>query len=70
MQEAWQWKQRLGGAMRQAGIIAAAGIHALRHHVDRLAQEYENARRLASRIAGSPGIEIDPEAVETNIVPL
>ncbi len=68
IQEAWQWKQRIGGAMRQAGIIAAAGIHALRHHVDRLAQDHENARRLAGQIAGSPGIEINPETVETNIV--
>ena len=68
VQEAWQWKQRIGGAMRQAGIIAAAGIYALRHHVDRLAEDHRSARRLAERIAGSPGIGVNPEEVETNIV--
>ena len=68
IEEAWQWKQRIGGAMRQAGIIAAAGIHALRHHVSRLAQDHENARRLALQIAEIPGLGIDLESVETNIV--
>jgi len=68
IEEAWQWKQRLGGAMRQAGIIAAAGIYALQNHVDRLEEDHRNARRLAERIEGAPGIAIDPEAVETNIV--
>lgn len=66
--QAWQWKQRLGGAMRQAGIIAAAGIYGLRHQVDRLAEDHENAKRLAYGIAGTPGLEIDPGVVETNIV--
>ena len=68
IEEAWQWKQRIGGAMRQAGIIAAAGIHALRHHVSRLAEDHTNARHLAHRIAEIPGLEIDLESVETNIV--
>ena len=68
IQDAWQWKQRIGGAMRQAGIIAAAGIYALRHNVDRLAEDHRNAKRLAERVAGAPGIEVDPETVETNIV--
>ena len=49
--EAWQWKQRLGGAMRQAGVIAAAGIYALEHHVERLAEDHANARHFAERIA-------------------
>ena len=54
--------------MRQAGIIAAAGIYALRHNVDRLAEDHANARRFATRIAGAPGIQVYPDAVETNIV--
>src|SRR6266566_213087 len=45
--EVWRWKQRLGGSMRQAGICAAACIHALDHHVDRLAEDHANARALA-----------------------
>jgi threonine aldolase len=65
--EAWQWKQRIGGAMRQAGIIAAAGIYALEHHVERLAEDHRLAKLLAERIASAPGISIDPEAVETNM---
>lgn len=66
--EAWQWKQRIGGAMRQAGIIAAAGIYALNHYVDRMAEDHANAKRLAKGIAGASGIAIDPDAVETNMV--
>ena len=66
--KAWQWKQRLGGAMRQAGIIAAAGIYGLRHQIERLQEDHENAKRLAQGIAGAPGIGIDPGVVETNIV--
>ncbi len=66
--EAWQWKQRIGGAMRQAGIIAAAGTYALRHHVERLAEDHQNAKRFAERISGAPGIAVDPDAVETNMV--
>jgi threonine aldolase len=66
--EAWRWKQMLGGAMRQAGMIAAAGLHALDHHVERLADDHARARRLAEGLAGLPGVEIDPATVETNIV--
>lgn len=66
--EAWQWKQRIGGAMRQAGIIAAAGTYALDHHVDRMAEDHANAKRLANGIAGAPGIDIDVDGVETNMV--
>lgn len=65
---AWQWKQRIGGAMRQAGIIAAAGIYALEHHVERMAEDHANAKHLAKGIAKAPGIEIDLEGVETNMV--
>jgi threonine aldolase len=66
--EAWRWKQRLGGAMRQAGIMAAAGLHALEHHVERLAEDHANARALAAGLARLPGIALEPAAVETNIV--
>jgi threonine aldolase len=68
IEEAWRFKQRYGGAMRQAGIVAAAGIYALRHHVDRLVEDHEQARRLARGLAGIRGIALDPDLVETNIV--
>ncbi len=68
IQEAWQWKQRIGGAMRQAGIIAAAGIYALDHHVERMAEDHAHAKRLAKGIEGAPGIVIDVAGVETNMV--
>jgi threonine aldolase len=66
--EAWRYKQMWGGAMRQAGVIAAAGLYALDHHVDRLADDHANARRLAEGLAAIDGITIDPATVETNIV--
>ena len=66
--EAWRYKQMLGGAMRQAGIIAAAALYALDHHVDRLAEDHANARRLAEGLAELPQVSIDADAVETNIV--
>jgi threonine aldolase len=66
--EAWRWKQMLGGAMRQAGIVAAGGLYALDHHVDRLADDHARARRLADGLAALPDVEIDPATVETNIV--
>ena len=62
------WKHRLGGAMRQAGVLAAAGLHALDHHVERLAEDHHNARRFAARVAAVPGVELDPAEVETNLV--
>jgi threonine aldolase len=68
IEEAWRYKQALGGAMRQAGIIAAGGVYALRHHVERLAEDHEHARLLARGIADLPGIALDPALVETNIV--
>jgi threonine aldolase len=68
IEEAWRFKQRFGGAMRQAGIIAAAGVYALRHHVKRLAEDHERARRLAQGLAALPGVTLDPAQVETNIV--
>jgi threonine aldolase len=66
--EAWRYKQMMGGAMRQAGVLAAAGLHALDHHVERLADDHANARRLADGLAEIEGIRIDPARVETNIV--
>jgi threonine aldolase len=68
IEEAWRYKQRFGGAMRQAGIIAAAGVYALRHHVDRLAEDHQRARLLGEGLAELPGISLDPNHVETNIV--
>jgi threonine aldolase len=66
--DAWRLKQQMGGAMRQAGIIAAGGVFALRHHVKRLAEDHANARRLAEGLAKLPGVALDPSTVETNIV--
>jgi threonine aldolase len=68
VREAWRVKQQIGGAMRQAGIIAAACLYALDHHVDRLADDHANARYLAEGLAEIRGIELDPATVETNIV--
>jgi threonine aldolase len=66
--EAWRVKQQIGGAMRQAGIIAAACLYALDHHVERLAEDHANARRLADGLAEIPNVALDPASVETNIV--
>jgi threonine aldolase len=63
---AWRWKQRLGGALRQGGICAAACLYALDHNIDRLAEDHENARALARGLAQIPGIAV--EAPETNLV--
>ena len=63
-----RFRKMLGGGMRQAGMIAAAALYALDHHVDRLAEDHANARRLAEAIAEMPGLSTDPSAAETNIV--
>jgi threonine aldolase len=68
IEAAWRFKQRFGGAMRQAGIIAAGGVYALEHNIDRLADDHANARRLAEGLAAIEGIDLDLDAVETNIV--
>lgn len=65
---AWRFKHQFGGAMRQSGIIAAAGIYALEHHINRLAEDHENARLLATEISKISGIELASEVVETNMV--
>ncbi|HEV8338159.1 MAG TPA: low-specificity L-threonine aldolase [bacterium] len=63
-------RQMLGGAMRQAGVIAAAGIVALESMVERLAEDHRRARVLAHRLADLPGVRVDPAAVQTNIIML
>ena len=66
---AWRWKHAFGGAMRQSGILAAAGLYALEHHVDRLADDHANAARLAEGLSALPGVRLDaPDAPPTNIV--
>jgi threonine aldolase len=67
MHEARRLKHLFGGAMRQAGIVAAAGVYALDHHVDRLADDHARARRLGEGLAAA-GLPIDLEQVETNFV--
>ena len=69
IEEAWRGKFLFGGAMRQAGMVAAAALYALDHHVDRLAEDHERARRLAEALAAA-GLLVDPEQVETNFVAL
>ena len=66
--EARRARKVLGGGMRQCGIIAAAGIIALEQMVDRLAEDHENARRLAEGIAHIRGLSVDPARVQTNII--
>jgi threonine aldolase len=66
--EARRVRKLLGGGMRQAGIIAAAGIVALNEMVERLAEDHDNAKKLADGLAQIPGITIAPETVETNIL--
>lgn len=68
IEAAWTWKHRLGGAMRQAGILAAAGLYALDNHVERLADDHANAQALAERLQALPGVRLDPPDVHTNLV--
>jgi threonine aldolase len=70
MQEARIWRKRFGGGMRQVGILAAAGLHALDHHVQRLAEDHARARRFAAAAAAAAPGCVDPDLVETNIVVL
>lgn len=63
-----RYRRMAGGAMRQVGIFAAAGLHALDHHVERLADDHANARALAARLAKSPRVQLDLATVQTNIV--
>lgn len=68
IEQAWQWKQRMGGAMRQSGVIAAAGVYALEHHVERLAEDHENARFFAESVANLPGIRVETDGIDSNMV--
>ena len=68
IEEARRARKVLGGGMRQAGILAAAGIVALTEMVERLAEDHDNARQLAKGLAGVEGLAVDPESVKTNIV--
>ena len=67
-ERALRFCKMLGGGMRQAGILAAAGLYALRHNVDRLVEDHANARRLAEALAGTPGAVVEPAAVQSNIL--
>ena len=69
MAKARRFKHLFGGAMRQAGVVAAAGVYALDHHVDRLAEDHANARRLAEGLAEA-GLPVDTGQVQTNFVQL
>lgn len=68
IRDARRWRKMLGGGMRQAGMIAAAGIYALTHNIDRLVQDHENAQLLAAGLSDIEGVQTDPAAVQTNIV--
>jgi threonine aldolase len=63
-----RWRKRLGGGMRQAGILAAAGLYALEHNVDRLAEDHQNAQLIAAALADVPGVRLLQPQVPTNIV--
>jgi threonine aldolase len=65
-ERAWRLRRRLGGAMRQSGVLAAAALYALDHHRDRLSEDHRRARDLADAVGGIPGVRVVPP--ETNIV--
>ncbi len=66
IEAAWRWKHQFGGAMRQAGIIAAGALYALEHHIDRLSEDHANAKILAEGLAQIDEIRVEP--AETNMV--
>ena len=68
IQEARRWRKMVGGSMRQAGVLAAAGVVALDSMVDRLAEDHANARKLSEGLAEIDGIDIDPDSLPTNLV--
>ena len=68
MAVARRYRKLFGGAMRQAGFLAAACIHAMDHHIDRLAEDHANAKLLAAAVRDVPGFKLVPETVETNLV--
>jgi len=63
-----RFRKLVGGGQRQVGVVAAAALYALDHHVDRLAEDHKNAHRLAEALADMPGVAIDPGDIDTNIV--
>ena len=65
---AHKWRKMVGGGMRQAGVLAAAGLVALDNMVERLADDHSNAKRLAEGLANIQGISVDPASIQTNIV--
>ncbi|ONH32663.1 low specificity L-threonine aldolase [Pseudofrankia asymbiotica] len=68
VEQAREWRKRLGGGMRQAGVIAAAGLYALRHHLDRLAEDHRRAGELAATLADAAPGRVEPKLVETNMI--
>ncbi len=66
--EAWKWKQRMGGALRQSGMLAAAGLYAFEHHLEKLAQDHANAQRLGELMGQHPNVKMMTDTIETNIV--
>ena len=66
--QARRWRKMIGGGMRQAGVLAAAGLVALDTMIERLADDHANARRLAQGLANIEGISVDPDSIQTNIV--
>jgi len=68
IERARRFRRMYGGAMRQSGILAAAGIHALEHHVTRLKTDHDHAKKLARALQQIPAVRIAPQHVETNIV--
>jgi len=68
IQRARRFRKMFGGGMRQAGIIAAAALYALEHHIERLAEDHARARRLAAGLAGVPGFRVENDPPDTNMV--
>jgi threonine aldolase len=68
IERAHRWRKMAGGGMRQAGILAAAGIYALKHHVVRLAEDHQNAKALAEGLSTIDGLDVELDTVETNMV--
>ncbi|VTT99251.1 threonine aldolase : Threonine aldolase OS=Singulisphaera acidiphila (strain ATCC BAA-1392 / DSM 18658 / VKM B-2454 / MOB10) GN=Sinac_1144 PE=4 SV=1: Beta_elim_lyase [Gemmataceae bacterium] len=68
IKQARRYRKLFGGGMRQAGFLAAACLYALDHHIDRLAEDHANAQILAAAVRDVPGLTLDPDTVETNLV--
>jgi threonine aldolase len=68
VREAWQWKYRLGGAMRQSGILAAAGLYALEHHIEQLKADHAHAQSIWRALSACDLFRFDPEQPSSNIL--